>query len=211
MHHSSSSATGVGAPWHSRARGGVRPRPPRPNRSVSRRGDRPQNGAVPDEYDSTDAFRGAVFRRADLTGAAFRDCDFSGVRIVGANLTGLRVDGYVGKTGVVVNDVDVTAYVETELDRRHPEREPVREARTAEEIRDTWTLLEELWADTLAHAERLTEAVRQQRVEEEWSFVETLRHLVMAVDIWIGRMVLGDPAFHPLGLPMTEYPPDRLG
>jgi hypothetical protein len=166
---------------------------------------------VPDEYDSTAAFRGAGFRRADLTGATFRDCDFSGVRIIGSLIADLRVDGYVGESGgsVVVNDVDVTAFVEAELDRRHPEREPVREARTAEEIRDTWTLLEELWADTLAHAERLPESARQQRVDDEWSFVETLRHLVFAVDVWVGRMILGDdPAFHPLGLPPTYYAPD---
>jgi hypothetical protein len=167
---------------------------------------------VPDEYDTTDAFRGASFRRADLAGATFRVCDLTGVRIIGSRLDGLHVDGYrAGSGGVVVNDVDVTAYVEAELDRRNPEREPVREARTAEEIRDTWTLLEELWGETLARAERLPEAARHERVDDEWSFVETMRHLVFAVDVWVGRMVLGeDPAFHPLGLPPTDYAPDTV-
>ena len=165
------------------------------------------------EYDSTDEFRGARFRRTDLSGATFRDCDFSGVRIVGSLIAGLEVDGWYGPSGgrVVVDDVDVTAFVAAELDRRHPEREPVREARTAEQIRDTWTLLEELWADTLAHAERLPEESRQERVRGEWSFVETLRHLVFAVDAWVGRMILGeDPGFHPLGLPPTDYPSDGV-
>src|SRR5215211_2914 len=146
MHHSSSFATGSWAPWHSGAAGGARPRPSRPNRSVSRPGRRPQNVPMPDEYDTTDAFRGARFRRADLSGATFRVCDLSGARIIGSRIDGLAVDGYTTEGGgVVVNGVDVTAFVESELDRRHPEREPVREARTAEEIRDTWTLLEELW------------------------------------------------------------------
>lgn len=36
----------------------------------------------------------------------------------------------------------------------------------------------------------------------EWSFAQTLRHLVFATDVWLGRAILetGQP-FHPLGLP----------
>jgi hypothetical protein len=168
---------------------------------------------MPDEYDTTDEFRGASFQRADFTGATFRNCDFTGGRIIGSLIGELTVDGYWGEGGgVVVNGVDVSAFVQAELDQRNPEREPAREARTAEEIRDTWTLLEELWADTLAHAEQLPEAARQERVDDEWSFVETLRHLVFAVDVWVGRMILGDdePVFHPLGLPPTDYAPDTV-
>jgi uncharacterized damage-inducible protein DinB len=168
---------------------------------------------MPDEYDTTDEFRGASFQRADLTGTTFRDCDFTGARIIGSLIGDLTIDGYWGEGGgVVVNGVDVTAFVQAELDRRNPEREPAREARTAEEIRDTWTLLEELWADTLAHAEQLPEAARHERVDEEWSLVETLRHLVFAVDVWVGRMILGDdePAFHPLGLPATDFAPETV-
>ena len=40
------------------------------------------------------------------------------------------------------------------------------------------------------------------QVDEEWSFVETLRHLIFVTDAWIGRVVVGDPTpFHPIGLP----------
>lgn len=34
-----------------------------------------------------------------------------------------------------------------------------------------------------------------ERVEGEWSFIETLRHLVFATDAWVKRAILGEP--HP--------------
>jgi len=41
-----------------------------------------------------------------------------------------------------------------------------------------------------------------ERVDGEWSFIETLRHLVFATDAWVRRAVLGDPApWDPLDLP----------
>ena len=65
-----------------------------------------------------------------------------------------------------------------------------------------WHLVEEMWNTTLLRAQRLPETILHERVEGEWSFVETLRHLVMVTDGWIRRTVLGlDPAFHRLGLP----------
>jgi len=40
------------------------------------------------------------------------------------------------------------------------------------------------------------------RIDDEWSFAETLRHLVHAIDVWLGKGVLGleEADFHPLGL-----------
>jgi hypothetical protein len=69
------------------------------------------NSAVAAHDDGTGAFRGASFTGADFTGANFRDCDLL--------------------SGLVVNDVDVTAFVEGELDRRHPGRVQLRDKRTA--------------------------------------------------------------------------------
>ena len=35
----------------------------------------------------------------------------------------------------------------------------------------------------------------------EWSFAQTLRHLVMATDTWLGRAILGsEQPYHPVGL-----------
>jgi DinB family protein len=51
--------------------------------------------------------------------------------------------------------------------------------------------------------------VLHERVDGEWSFIETLRHLVFATDAWVLRVVLGDPApYHPLGLVHSEMPAD---
>jgi uncharacterized damage-inducible protein DinB len=164
------------------------------------------------EYSSTDAFRGATFRGVDLTGATFRDCILAGVRITGSDIGDLRVSGYAPNGGgVVVDGVDVTAFVRLELDRRHPERVRLRDARTPEDLRAVWAIVERLWDETLLRAEQLPEAVRRERVDDEWSVVETLRHLVMATDIWLGRMIeLEERPFHEAGLPPTEYPEDGL-
>ena len=48
-------------------------------------------------------------------------------------------------------------------------------------------------------------------VDGEWSFAQTLRHLVLATDAWLGRAVLGiDQPFHPLGLAGTGAEEDGL-
>jgi DinB superfamily/Pentapeptide repeats (8 copies) len=155
---------------------------------------------------NTRAFRGASFHYADLGGATFRDCDMRGVRIVSSFVDGLVIGGFSGTAGpVVVDDVDVSGYVAAELDRRHPERIAVREARTTDELRAAWRELERLWDGTLERAGRLPEAVLQERVHDEWSFVETLRHLVLAVDTWVGGWLRGEAApFSPLGVPPTD-------
>lgn len=153
-----------------------------------------------------DAHRGASFTVADLSGARFVDCDLSGVKVVDSWLVGVNMSGYV--ENLVVNGVDVTAYVVAELDRRHPERVQLREIRGADDFRAMWDTVERLWADTVARAERLPEAARHERVDGEWSFVETLRHLVFITDSWASRTILDDPMpYHRLGLPQTAYAP----
>ena len=153
-----------------------------------------------------DAHRGARFTVADLTGARFVDCDLSGVKIVDSWLVGVNMSGYVD--GLVVNGVDVTAFVAAELDRRHPERVQLREIRTADDFRAMWGTIERLWADTVARAERLPEPARHERVDGEWSFVETMRHLVFIADSWASRTVLDEPMpYHRLALPQTAYAP----
>jgi len=158
------------------------------------------------DYDGTDAFRGARFTGADFTGANFRDCDLRQVKITDSWLVDLSLSGLIGN--LVVNDVDVTAFVEGELDRLHPERVQLREMRTADDYRAMWDLIERLWAETVARARRLPEPALHQRVDDEWSFVETLRHLVLATDRWAGYMILNKPMpYHPLGLPQPGFTP----
>lgn len=152
------------------------------------------------------AFRGATFMVRDLTGARFIDCDLSQVKVVDAYLVDVDVSGYV--SNLVVNGVDVTAFVDAELDRRHPERVQLREMRTADDFRAMWRTVERLWADTVARAERLPEPARHVRVDDEWSFVETLRHLVFITDSWASRTILDEPMpYHRLAIPQTAYAP----
>lgn len=170
-----------------------------------------QNRRVSDDYADTAAFRGAKFNRADLSGARFRDCDLTGVKIVSSLVEGLRVDGFDGRAGrVIVDDVDVTEFVQAELDRRYPERARLRSVQTAEDYRAAWELLDRLWSDTIRRADSLPESLRHERVDDEWSFVETLRHLVFGVDVWVGRMIL-DEQFHPLGLAPSDLPAAEAG
>jgi hypothetical protein len=153
---------------------------------------------VAEVYSYTDAFRGATFR----------DCDMRDVRIVSSFVDGLVISGFSGTAGpVVVDDVDVSGYVAAELDRRYPERVRVRAARTVAELRAAWAQLDRSWDDTLSRASRLPEDALQERVDGEWSFVETLRHLVFAVDSWVGGWLHGaGRPFSPLALPPTDLP-----
>jgi hypothetical protein len=153
-----------------------------------------------------DAFRGASFTVADLAGAKFVDCDMSQVKIVDSWLVDVSVSGYV--SNFVVNDVDVTAFVDAELDRRHPERVQLRQLQTAGDYRAMWDTIERLWSDTVARAERLPEPARHERIDDEWSFAETLRHLVFITDAWASRTVLDEPMpCHRLGVTQTAYAP----
>jgi hypothetical protein len=143
---------------------------------------------------------------ADLAGARFVDCDLTGVKIVDASLVNVDMSGYVDS--LVVNGVDVTSFVAAELDRRHPERVQLREVRTADDFRAMWDTVERLWSDATGRAERLPEPARHERVDDEWSFVETLRHLVYITDSWASRTILDEPnPFHRLGVPQSAYAP----
>jgi hypothetical protein len=164
---------------------------------------------VTETYEQTRRFKDARFRQVDLSGAAFRECDLSGVRIAGSLTAGLRIDGADEQGApLLVDGVDVTPYVRAELDRRHPERVRVREMATADEFRAMWDTVEQLWAEARAEAERRPEAARYERVGGEWSFTETLRHLVFAVDGWLGLVTGDGPGYHPLSMPPTDLSPE---
>jgi hypothetical protein len=150
-------------------------------------------------------FRGARFDVADLRGARFTDCDLSGVTIRDSWLVNVSISGYL--SDVTVNGVDVTDFVSAELDRRHPERVQLRNGQTADDVRAIWATIERLWAEAGERAGRLPEAALAEQVNEEWSFEQTLRHLVFITDAWASRTVLDEPMpYHPLGLPQSWYP-----
>jgi len=148
------------------------------------------------------------FEDVDLSGTEFRHVDLSGTVMLGVQLVDAEINGEV--RNVVINGVDVAPLVEAELDRRDPLRAKMRPT-DPDGFREAWDIVERLWAGTVERARGLDPELLNASVYEEWSFIETLRHLVMATDAWVRRAILGDPApWHPLGLPW-EQAPDTLG
>lgn len=142
---------------------------------------------------------GARLTHVDLTGSRFRAVGLHGVVMRDVEVSGTTIDGAI--ESLVVNGVDVAPLVEAELDRRHPERALFR-ATTADGFRAAWDENERLWAETVSRARLLPEELLHDSVADEWSFVQTLRHLAFASQAWVGRGVLGDPSpWHPLSLP----------
>jgi hypothetical protein len=159
----------------------------------------------PGEGGGSTQFRGARFDVADLRGARFTDCDLTGVTIRDGWLVNVSISGYL--SNVTVNGVDVTGFVSAELDRRHPERVQFREGQTADDVRAIWDTIERLWTEAGERAGRLPAAALAEQVDGEWSFEQTLRHLVFITDAWASRTVLDEPMpYHPFGLPQGWYP-----
>src|SRR3954469_3334821 len=149
---------------------------------------------MPEEFEGDLA--GAVFWGADLSRARFRDVNLTGAKISHSWLVDVDIDSVVDS--VVINGVDVTAYV-NERDPWYPLRSMLQPS-TPEAMREAWAALEAEWAKTIAQAQALPEDQLNESVNEEWSFVQTLRHVVFAMDKWFTAPVLGEP-FDPMGMP----------
>ena len=76
-----------------------------------------------------------------------------------------------------------------QLDRRYPGRAQ-RYAEDPEGLRAAWEVLQATWADVLARAAAMPEGTVDISVGGEWTFAQTLRHLVLATDVWLRRAVL---------------------
>ncbi|MCU0260030.1 MAG: DinB family protein [Ilumatobacteraceae bacterium] len=148
-----------------------------------------------EEFEGQDLQR-AVFWGCDLRGAHFRDVDLSGVTVSHALLVDVDIDGVVDR--VSINGVDVTAYV-NEHDRWYPLRAVLR-ASDVDEMRAGWRALDAAWRPVVERARALPDGAAHRSVAGEWSFVETLRHLVFALDKWWLAPVLGATGFHPIGI-----------
>ena len=149
----------------------------------------------------TSDFEGATFVRKSFKGATLRSCDVSGVTMRSVDVGGLDIDSHDLFFGtLVVNGVDVVPFVEAELNRPFPGRE-LQSAQTPEGLRDGWVAAQVAWAETLGGTP--AEMVHAH-VEHEWSLAQTLRHLVLATDAWLGGgiMRLAQP-FHEIGLIFT--------
>ena len=146
----------------------------------------------------------ARFVDDDLSGSEFREVVLNRSRFVGVVMQDAEIDGLV--TNLVVNGVEVTGYVQAELDRRHPVRLLIRSDDPAD-LREGWATLRADWAVTLHRLAAGPPGHAHASVDGEWSAVQTLRHLLFVHDSWFARAVLGRAqGFHPWGLASDFVP-----
>ena len=154
-------------------------------------------------FTRSDDLQGAEFVRANLRGARFMRSDLSGVVMRGVDAQGADIDApwlFDPGGSLLVNGVDVVPLVEAELNRRFPGRAD-RRAGDPAGLRAAWAMLERTWATTLERVAGMPAGTVDISVGGEWSFAQTLRHLILATDMWLGRAILGIEApFHPIGL-----------
>jgi hypothetical protein len=157
------------------------------------------------EIAGSDELKDARIRDSDLSGAQLRGINFSNVTITDSWLFNTDISGMIG--GLKINGVLVEPLIEAELDRRHPERTKLRPS-DVDGLRAAFDVVDEIWAPTIERARRLQQEKLHERVGGEYSFVETLRHLLFATDAWLVRMVLRVPnAYHEWGV-TPDLPPD---
>ena len=145
--------------------------------------------------------RGARFVRSDLSGAVMRAVQIDGADIDAPWLLD-------GENALLVNGVDVAPFVAAELDRRFPGRADTR-ADTPEGLRSAWAAVQRAWAGAVDRVAEMPDGTEDVSVDGEWSFAQTLRHLVMATNVWLGKAILGvEQPYHPIGQPHAEYETD---
>jgi hypothetical protein len=162
-------------------------------------------------FTRSDDLQGAEFVDADLRGAWFVRADLSGVVMRAVDVQGADIDApwlFEGESFLRVNGVDVIPLVEAELNRRFPGRAD-RRAEDPGDLRAAWATLERTWTATLERVTAMPAGGVDVSVGGEWSFAQTLRHLVMATDTWLGRAIREiEQPFHPIGQPNAEYETD---
>lgn len=140
----------------------------------------------------------AVFWGIDLQRSTFRDVNFTGASMHGVWLVDVTIDGLVDR--LVVNGVDVTDHVNAN-DPWQPLRGMLRPS-GRDDLLASLEATDRAWAETIEMARALPDDERHASVNGEWSFVQTLRHLVFGIDKWFTQAVTGG-TFDPIGLANT--------
>ncbi|MGW6446243.1 DinB family protein [Lentzea sp. NPDC055074] len=162
-------------------------------------------------FSESDDLRGATFTDVSLHGARFTRTDLSGAVMRAVDIGGADIDApwlLDGHGTLLVNGVDVAPLVDAELNRRFPGRDE-RRAAHPDAVRGAWSKVEAAWDAALRRAAEMPPGTVDVSVDGEWSFAQTVRHLIMATDTWLRGAVLGvEKPYHPLGVPNAEYETD---
>ncbi|MDH3248055.1 MAG: DinB family protein [Acidimicrobiia bacterium] len=152
-------------------------------------------------YSGNGEFEGATFIRTSFKGATIRFSDVSGLTMRGVDLDGLDIDSHDLFFGsLIVNGVDVVPLVDAELNRQFPGRE-LQKAETPEGLREGWVAVQAAWETTVTDT---PPELRDAHVDDEWSLTQTLRHLVLATDAWLGGGIMRlEQPFHEIGIIFT--------
>ena len=162
-------------------------------------------------FSDSDDLEAAEFTDVNLANARFRRSDLSGVVMRAVDVQGADIDApwlFDRASFLRVNGVDVIPLVDAELNRRFPGRAD-RGATDPDGLRSAWAAVERTWAATIDRAAAMPPGAVAISVDGEWSFAQTLRHLVMATDTWLRRAILrAEQPYHPIGEPNAEYETD---
>ena len=159
-------------------------------------------------FGPADDLNGASSATSALRGARFVGVSLSGAVIRGSDVDGLEIDSpwlLEGPGTLVVNGVDVAPFVDSEA---RPDASPAGRCvgprtPTARVPRGPRSRAPGTRPRPRSNASRPVPS--RCRSTATWSFAQTLRHLVLATDLWLGQAVLGlDKPFHPLGLTNIE-------
>jgi hypothetical protein len=155
-------------------------------------------------YSNTDEFEGATFVRASFKGASIRRSDVRGLTMHSVDVDGLDIDSHDLFFGTLyVNGVNVVPLVEAELNRLFPGRE-MQNATTPEGLREAWVAAQAAWQTMISDTSR---DVVDTQVGGEWSLAQTLRHLVLATDAWLGGAIMRlEQPFHEIGVIFSSAP-----
>jgi DNA helicase HerA-like ATPase len=161
-------------------------------------------------FDKGPEFPGARLTDADFTGARLHAPSFEGAKITDGYLVNADISADI--EGLRINGVEIAPLVEAERIKRFPDLAKLRAADPMG-LAEAWTIIENRWSATVERARSLPEGLLHEQVDDEWSFVETLRHLIFATDTWLLRMVRHESRpYHPWGVAGTWLTdPNRLG
>lgn len=156
------------------------------------------------------SIEGEDFGRATVWGVNFAGANFEDVNFTDATMSrvwlrNVSVDGFVEH--LVVNGVDVTAVVNAG-DPWWPLRGMLRPT-DGDGHRAAWVALTSAWDAAIERAHRLGDDTMRVSVGGEWSFRDTLRHLVFVTDKWLFAPLAGATRFSSIGLSNTgsrDYP-----